>query len=110
MHDSLDHLLRSYSNAIGNRSFQRLSKFADRIYWPDITPSKLTFIASYTPSHICTGRVLHEHSMSIVPALPTDSAPSLPPSVRRLDTIRNLVKRARESGVLTQSWTSQHTV
>jgi len=69
MHYSLDHLLRSYSNAIGNRSFQRLSKFADRIYWPDITPSKLTFIASYTPSHICTGRVLHEHSMSIVPAL-----------------------------------------
>ena len=36
---------------------------------------------------IRTGRVLHGHSISIVPALPTESAPSLPPSIRRLDML-----------------------
>ncbi|KAG1743387.1 hypothetical protein EDB19DRAFT_2038111 [Suillus lakei] len=46
---------------------------------------------------IRTGRVLHGHSMPIIPALPTESAPSLPPSARRLETIRGLAKRAQDS-------------
>lgn len=52
---------------------------------------------------MCTGRALNGHSIPALSVPPAESsAPVLPPSVRRLDAIRGLAKRARENAELSR--------